>query len=580
MGILPISVSEPSAPYPEGHAVTGAGAHGRTSSGRDFLVDGLLIRQLQENSRIPIFANAILAVAVAYIMRDVVAGAILASWLSVVLILNVVRYFYFNHRSVESLTSAEQIRWAWQFTFGVGILGTVWGFGGILFFASEAHHLQMFMAFVLGGMSAGAVASYASWLPAYYAYSVLSMTPLAARFFMEPGDMSVMMGAMLALFLIFVCMLAKSFNGSMKQMFSLREEKTRLLDERDISERFFSRAFHSSPALMSVSSPNDGHHFDVNETWSAITGYDREEAMATTATQLGLWEKPKERDAFIRELEKYGSVRGCETVFQTKSGEKLDMLVAGEYINVGDEKRLLFIGQDITRLKEVERLKSEFVGIVSHELRTPLTAIKGSLGLIIGGAAGSISDQSKELLLRAKKNTTRLETLVNDILDFERLQTGKMEFNFAECNMADLIRKTVRQCAPYADDFDVILNVEPLPEDIIVTIDSERISQVLDNIISNAVKFSPAGDKVTISMKTTRNGLRVSIADNGPGIKEDFQYRVFERFAQEDASDTRSNMGSGLGLSISKTIIDRHNGIIGLESWVDIGSTFYFELNI
>jgi len=519
-----------------------------------------------------------LAVAVAYVMRNAVEEIVLISWLASVLVLNITRLALFSFKPVSSLTSVERTHWAWKYTVSVGILGIAWGVAGILFFAGDAPHLNVFLAFVLGGLSAGAVTTYVSWLPAFFSFSLLSISPLAVRFFLEPGELPLIMGAMLALFLIFTSVLAKSFNNSMIQMLSLKVERSHLLNERDVSEAFFSKAFHSSPALMAVSRPSGGRLYDVNNTWTDITGYTYDEAMQSSVTKLGIWDRPAERDRFLQEIDKHGHLRGWETVFRTKNGDKLDMLVSGEMIDVGDEKRLLFIGQDITRLKEVERLKSEFVSIVSHELRTPLTSIKGSLGLILGGATGNISEKSTELLELAQKNAAKLELLVNDILDFERLQSGRMQFEFKDCDLAQLIKETVRQCAPYAENLGVTLQVEPLPENLIVNVDSDRIGQVLINILSNAVKFSPKDEHVKIAAMVKDAHVRVEIADNGPGINDDFKDQVFDRFAQEDSSDTRSIEGSGLGLSISKSIIDQHEGEIGFDSWVGIGSTFYFEL--
>jgi PAS domain S-box-containing protein len=156
------------------------------------------------------------------------------------------------------------------------------------------------------------------------------------------------------------------------------------LNDKKVSDEFFQKAFHSSPVLLTVSRPSDGVHFDVNETWFSITGYSYEEAMESSALKLGLWDNPEDRVDLINELEKTGAARGLETIFRTKSGELRNMLVSGEFIQVGNDKRFLFIGQDITHLREIERLKSEFVSIVSHELRTPLTSIHGALGLVLG----------------------------------------------------------------------------------------------------------------------------------------------------------------------------------------------------
>ena len=545
---------------------------------QDERIRDMRIRQLQQNYLFPIAANVILALAVAYYLRSMIAPAIVISWLVVVLVLNGGRYLYLRRQLGTTLTSAQLARWAWIVTIGVGLTGAVWGAGAILFYVPDSPHLQVFMAFVIGGMAAGAVVSYAAWLPAFFAYAVLSMVPLIVRFLIEPGDLTLVMGGMLLLYLMFMVALAKSFNDSTKQLIELRGEASRLQDERNVSEEFLAKAFHSSPALMAISEPVEGMYFDVNDTWSAITGYSHQEAMAASAVELGVWARSGDRERFIKEASENGSVRGLETVFRTKQGEELDLLASGEIIDMGTERRLLFIGQDITRLKEVERLKSEFVAIVSHELRTPLTSIKGALGLILGGTTGTIGDKSRDLLLLAEKNTFRLAGLVDDILDFEKLRSGEISFELQTCDLGDLVNDTVLQCGPYASRFEVTFQIAKLSSNTLVQVDPVRISQVLINLLSNAAKFSPTGGVVTISLSAAPDRVRVEVKDQGVGIKPAFHDKVFERFSQQDASDTRSVGGSGLGLSISKSIIEGHSGTIGFDSAEGAGTTFYFEL--
>ncbi len=350
------------------------------------------------------------------------------------------------------------------------------------------------------------------------------------------------------------------------------------LQSKKTSDELFQKAFHSSPALMTVSRPSDGHHFDVNESWCAITGYSYLEASKNTVLELGIWENPDDRTTFLEQLENEGSSRGMETVFRAKNGQLIDMLVVGEFIEVEGRKRLLFIGQDISRLKEIERLKSEFVSIVSHELRTPLTSIAGAVGLMLGNAAGELPEKAREMTLIAKNNCDRLGAIINDILDFEKLQSGAMEFAFGNIDLNTVVVEALEQCLPFAEEFSVTFTQVNSTSNMRVHGDPLRLNQVLLNLLSNAAKFSPRGETVEISIFQKGDNVRVEVADHGSGISEDFRDRVFEKFSQEQSPNTRSAPGTGLGLSISKSIVEMHNGIIGFNSTPDAGSTFYFEI--
>lgn len=243
----------------------------------------------------------------------------------------------------------------------------------------------------------------------------------------------------------------------------------------------------------------------------------------------------------------------------------------------GAESGLLIV-RDITKRKEVDRLKSEFLSLVSHELRTPLTSIMGSVNLVLGGALGKMPEKAVEMLAIARANSERLLAPVNDILDFERLQSGRMKFTFEEVDLSQLVNDAVELNRSYAEQHEVEFVLEESNGAIRVKADQDRILQVVFNLLSNAAKFSPAGEQVNLSIGQSAGRARVEVADNGPGIAEDFREKIFDRFSQVDLSDKRAVQGSGLGLSISKAIIDEHHGIIDFESRPGSGTVFFFEL--
>ena len=234
---------------------------------------------------------------------------------------------------------------------------------------------------------------------------------------------------------------------------------------------------------------------------------------------------------------------------------------------------------DISERKRIERMKNEFIATVSHELRTPLTAISGTLGLLANGAAGLIPDAARELLVIASRNSQRLELLIRDLLDMEKLLAGKLHFELREQALRPLVEQAVRDNQAYADQFEVRLQLAPGP-DAQVRVDADRLQQVLANLLSNAAKFSPQGDCVDIDVRSTDGHARVSVTDHGPGIPAAFRERIFQKFSQADASDTRQKGGTGLGLAISRELVERMNGTIGFESVEGHGATFWFDFAV
>ncbi|WP_342238799.1 response regulator [Inquilinus sp. OTU3971] len=235
--------------------------------------------------------------------------------------------------------------------------------------------------------------------------------------------------------------------------------------------------------------------------------------------------------------------------------------------------------RDMTERHRLDQLKNEFVSTVSHELRTPLTSIRGSLGLIVAGAAGAIPDKAKSLLEIAHKNSERLVGLVNDILDIEKIESGRMEFRHDRLEVGALVDQAIEMNQAYAAQHRVEYWVSARPDAALLMLgDADRITQVLTNLLSNAAKFSPADAVVDVAIHVFGHFVRISVRDHGAGIPEEFRSRIFQRFAQADASDVRRKGGTGLGLSIAKAIIERHGGRIGFEPAEGGGTRFWFTL--
>lgn len=221
--------------------------------------------------------------------------------------------------------------------------------------------------------------------------------------------------------------------------------------------------------------------------------------------------------------------------------------------------------------------KNDLISILSHELRTPLTAIQGSLSLVLSGIMGDLSEKNKNLLDISFHNCERLLRLINNTLDMQKIESGKMEFDFKEYNIKDIIQEAINFNLNFSSKFKKILTLEN-NADILVTIDKDKIIQVLTNLISNAVKFSTKNE-IKINYKIIKDQVRVEIINHGPPIPEDARKKMFHRFSQLKTS-TCSERGSGLGLSISKEIIENHQGTIDFESSNDGLIKFYFSIPI
>ncbi len=233
---------------------------------------------------------------------------------------------------------------------------------------------------------------------------------------------------------------------------------------------------------------------------------------------------------------------------------------------------------DVTQTREMERLKNQFVAAISHELRTPLTAIMGALALAVDGRAGELSPDLDHLLRLARRNGDRLLQLVNDILDSQRLAERRVSYMTEDLDLVPLCARTLEECQGFATPANVELRFEAAVDHAWVETDPARVAQVVTNLVSNAVKFSPPEGVVALRVDKRNGRARVEVRDRGPGIPNDELDRIFERFVKASSKATQNKPGAGLGLTISKAIIEALGGQIGVRSDPGVGATFYFEL--
>lgn len=238
--------------------------------------------------------------------------------------------------------------------------------------------------------------------------------------------------------------------------------------------------------------------------------------------------------------------------------------------------RLLGIIMDVTERHEIERFKNEFLGVVSHELRNPLTAIRGSLKMMAVGALGPQTEQAQKAITIAERSATRLIGLVNDLLDAEKLEAGKLDMQFELRPLYPILEMSVESVKAFADDHNVSVQYQQTSSQVYA--DDHRIVQVMINLLSNAIKYSPKGSSVRIDVVAGPEMDEVRITDQGRGIPASHVNSLFQRFKQVERADATAKGGTGLGLVICKAIIEQHMGKIGVESELGKGSTFWFTL--
>ena len=317
-----------------------------------------------------------------------------------------------------------------------------------------------------------------------------------------------------------------------------------------------------------------------------LTGLDDEQTglLAIKAGAMDYLVKRQVSDDVIVRTIRYAIERNQMQQTLQKARDKLEMQVKERTRRLSRTNELL--NREIIerkkveeKMKEVMKIKSQFVSMVSHELRTPLTALKEGIRLVAEEKTGKLNDEQKEFLSIAKRNVDRLARLINDILDFQKLEAGKMDFNFQENDVNKIVKDVYDTMSPAIKsmELDFLLNLEDnLPK---VQFDADKIVQVLTNMIGNAIKFTEKGN-ITISTCKKENVIQVSISDTGCGIRKEDLPRVFHEFEQLDQGGDRKTGGTGLGLAISKAIIEQHKGKICVESEYAKGTTFYFVLPI
>jgi len=364
--------------------------------------------------------------------------------------------------------------------------------------------------------------------------------------------------------------------GAQTDITPLREAEKALKS----SEEQFRSLFQHAPVGMALVN-GEGKFTGVNEALCNFILRSENELMTLDLREILPEGDFKVIMKSVQELQK-GSVKTYqgEHRFLHPDGSHVWGLLSVSWTEDTGRQRDVYIAQiqDITEKKEIERIKSEFVATVSHELRTPLTSIKGSLGLVLGTLAENVPKSGQRLLRIAEENCDRLVRLVNDILDLEKVSSDQISFSPTRLDIKSVIQTALVHIKPFADQHGVKIRAEMPKDHPQVFADPRRLEQVLFNLLSNAAKFSESGGEVLVKVGRDEESLSISVTDNGIGISEGFKSKVFEPFTQADSSATRKKGGTGLGLNISKQIVEKLGGQIGFDSKAGGPTTFWFTL--
>ena len=273
-----------------------------------------------------------------------------------------------------------------------------------------------------------------------------------------------------------------------------------------------------------------------------------------------------------------GEPQSLEWLFKREDGEEFDAEISLTRCDTQDKQYTLLIIRDISERKRIDSLKDEFISTVSHEIRTPLTSILGSLKLVLSDEFKGDMSQVSPMLSIAHNNAERLLDLVNDLLDIQKLASKHSQLSYTQTNIADFLKQAVENNQAYAERYNVKLELGKVAGSYFALIDQGRLMQVMNNLLSNAAKFSSPSEVVEIKTEEIGFMLRISVVDYGVGIPEEFHSHVFERFTQADSTSTRKVGGTGLGLNIAQSIVEQHGGQMSFTSKSGEGSTFYFDI--
>lgn len=350
-------------------------------------------------------------------------------------------------------------------------------------------------------------------------------------------------------------------------------------------------AFHYAADVLTEAARKERAHFEyAADVICTISGEGQISQVSPSVSEVLGWQ-PSEitgkhwvdlvteegKEAAIKWQE---GLRGTETAHPLENkcfrsdGQTADMLWSGHWSPKEDS--LFCIVHDMTERKELERFKQEFAAMVSHDLRTPLAAVQSTLTVLARGAWGELSERAQKKVQVAEANIKQSIELINTLLEIDKMESGKLSLDIDDVSLLPLVRRCAEAVAALAERKQITLKLPA--KGVEVMADPDRLSQVIMNLLGNAIKFSPEKSTITVTIESDDEHVTVFVTDEGPGIPEDVQQTVFDRYHQLDGDLKKKKEGSGLGLAICKAIVDAHRGTIGVTSTSGQGSSFWFRI--
>jgi PAS domain S-box-containing protein len=510
-------------------------------------------------------------------------------------------YWAYRRNADPKANAAQWLRW-----LGIAALasGVNWGVAGAVFFPSHTDAQQVFLAFLLAGMASAGIPVYAASWPIFALYSAAILLPFTYVLASFGNRLFAEIALLIPVFYMMNVAVAYRLNQVFQSGYRLRYAYGKLTEEHTaLNERLGQQLADLTDAHREVAASGrklalfaerapiavfemDGNAtiLEMNPAAENIFGYAAAELTGRSLIRMlipsghGVLDRPW-WETFVASLQPASHVR---TQCLRRDGLEITCEFSLTPL-VNEEAELISViaqCRDVTQELEAERLKKEFTSTLSHELRTPLTSIIGSLQLLNSGVMGDLEKDVAELTSVAERNAQRLLDMINDILDIEKIESGKFTLNPETVSLDELVRESLVLNRAFGERFGVPFQALGEAVKVSVHVDRKRVLQVLTNLLSNGAKFSPEGGAVEVSMVRVDGRVRVEVHDRGPGIPESFRGRIFSRFAQADSALTRQKGGTGLGLAICKRLIELMEGSIGFTDREGGGSTFYFELPI
>ena len=572
-------------------------------------VESQLIAIVHQHIPAGIVATLFNACVILYALWGNINNSILLIWFSIVLVINFARLLevYLYKRAKPEAEDAHI--WARWFTLGAVLAGAGWGMAAVWLMPEDNIAQQMIIIVMIVGTVAGATSTLASLAYAFIPFALLSLLPLTIKLFLVGSDIHILLAFVSIVFGLFMLSSSKVNRQNLVNSLTLGYENKKLLDNLELEKK---QVLHVNKTLKNEigqrieaevqlkkkeqgladaqrianmgsweSNLSTGQVY-LSSVMKSLLGFDSQQEQISQSSFLNKVcasdrvKVEQERNDALQQLNSYkieyavNGEDGKPRIFEEQGVVRIE--------KNGNAIGLSAIVLDITHRKETDKLKNEFISTVSHELRTPLTSISGTLSLLESNAIIALPEKAHHLVCLAHRNALRLTHLVNDILDIDKLGFGDLPLELQRTDLIAVIKDAIEENIGYADNLHIKVELTDSPVSIFILGNTERLNQVLTNLLSNAAKYSPEDDSVLVSVHELDNRVRVEVQDNGPGIEPQFHDKVFQKFSQGDTSDSRFQYGSGLGLSIAKLIVEKHHGKIGFDTEPGKGTCFWFEL--